>query len=109
MPSSRIAPGLILDISSCLPVVLALMAGTAQTMSIDPQVEELDITLPDIEESVPLTLVVQSVASKSKRRKDLGNFSTKQTRICFKYNSSKRTAFENSHRMSTTSFFNLRD
>ena len=31
----RIAPGLILDLSSTLPKVIAILAGTAQTMSID--------------------------------------------------------------------------
>jgi hypothetical protein len=46
----------ILDISSCLPVILALMADTAQTMSIDTQGEELVIPLPDIEENVSSVL-----------------------------------------------------
>ena len=53
---TRITPGLILDISSCLPVILALMAGTALTMSIDTQGKELDIPLPDIEENVSSVL-----------------------------------------------------
>lgn len=52
----KTTPGLILDISSCLPVILALMADTAQTMSIDTQGEELDIPLPDIEENVSSVL-----------------------------------------------------
>jgi hypothetical protein len=67
----RVAPGLILDLSSPLPRVLALLAGTAQTMSIDPQGKEPDITLPDIEENVAFVLGRQ-VDSKSKRRKVLG-------------------------------------
>lgn len=67
----RVAPGLILDLSSENPKVVALLAGTAQTMSIDSPGNEPDITLPAIEENVVAALG-KSVAT-SKRRKKLGN------------------------------------
>lgn len=69
---SRIAPGLIMDLSSESPKVIALLAGTAQTMSIDSPGEEPDITLPVIQENVASSLG-KSVATESKRRKVLGN------------------------------------
>ena len=68
----RIAPGLILDLSSDTPKVMALLAGTAQTMSIDSPGNEPDITLPVIEENVVKSLG-EKVGTKSKRRKRLGN------------------------------------
>eukprot|EP00592_Proboscia_alata_P008811 CAMPEP_0194364442 /NCGR_PEP_ID=MMETSP0174-20130528/12371_1 /TAXON_ID=216777 /ORGANISM="Proboscia alata, Strain PI-D3" /LENGTH=274 /DNA_ID=CAMNT_0039138483 /DNA_START=181 /DNA_END=1005 /DNA_ORIENTATION=- len=68
----RIAPGLILDLSSVSPKAIALLAGTAQTMSIDSPGTEPDITLPVIEENVGSTLG-KNVATKSKRRKHLSN------------------------------------
>jgi hypothetical protein len=67
-----IAPGLILNLSSRSPMVLALLAGTVQTMSIDPLGEEPDITLPVINENVA-SVLGQSVGSISKRMKVLGN------------------------------------
>eukprot|EP00578_Thalassiosira_sp_NH16_P032307 CAMPEP_0181078440 /NCGR_PEP_ID=MMETSP1071-20121207/1488_1 /TAXON_ID=35127 /ORGANISM="Thalassiosira sp., Strain NH16" /LENGTH=278 /DNA_ID=CAMNT_0023159757 /DNA_START=250 /DNA_END=1086 /DNA_ORIENTATION=- len=69
---SRIAPGLVMDLSSENPKVIALLAGTAQTMSIDSPGEEPDITLPVIRENVAWSLGI-SVATESKRRKILGN------------------------------------
>eukprot|EP00571_Detonula_confervacea_P013682 CAMPEP_0172311386 /NCGR_PEP_ID=MMETSP1058-20130122/14643_1 /TAXON_ID=83371 /ORGANISM="Detonula confervacea, Strain CCMP 353" /LENGTH=276 /DNA_ID=CAMNT_0013024545 /DNA_START=84 /DNA_END=914 /DNA_ORIENTATION=+ len=68
----RIAPGLILDLSSESPKVIALLAGTAQTMSIDSPGNEPDITLPVIDENVA-SVLGKSVGTKSKRRKHLGN------------------------------------
>jgi hypothetical protein len=68
----RIAPGLFIDLSSRLPMVVALLAGTSQTMSIDPPGGEPDITLPVIEENVG-SVLGQSIATISKRRKVLGN------------------------------------
>ncbi|KAL7542524.1 hypothetical protein ACHAXR_013204, partial [Thalassiosira sp. AJA248-18] len=68
----RVAPGLILDLSSVAPKVIALLAGTAQTMSIDPPGAEPDITLPVIEENVASALG-KKLATKSKRRKHLSN------------------------------------
>jgi len=67
----KIAPGLILDLSSESPKVIALLAGTAQTMSINPRGKEPDITLPVIEENV--AVLGKSVATKEKRRKVLGD------------------------------------
>mmetsp|Transcript_19288 Transcript_19288/g.41859 ORF Transcript_19288/g.41859 Transcript_19288/m.41859 type:complete len:297 (-) Transcript_19288:410-1300(-) len=68
----KIAPGLILDLSSESPKVIALLAGTAQTMSIDSPGNEPDITLPVIDENVA-SVLGKSVGTKSKRRKHLGN------------------------------------
>ena len=68
----RIAPGLILDLSSVTPKVIALLAGTAQTMSIDSPGNEPDITTPVIEENV-VSVLGKKVATKSKRKKWLGN------------------------------------
>jgi len=68
----RIAPGLIIDLSSKEPKVIALLAGTAQTMSIDAPGNEPDITLPEIEENVASTLGT-IIATTSKRRKHLGH------------------------------------
>lgn len=68
----RIAPGLILDLSSTSPKVIALLAGTAQTMSIDPPGSEPDMTLPEIKENVA-SILGDKVATKSKRKKRLGN------------------------------------
>lgn len=68
----RVAPGLILDLSSVAPKVVALLAGTAQTMSIDPPGAEPDITLPVIEENVASALG-KKLATTSKRRKHLSN------------------------------------
>lgn len=69
---SRIAPGLILDLSSDSPKVVALLGGTAQTMSIDSPGSEPDITLPVIEENVAAALG-KGFDSISKRKKQLGN------------------------------------
>ena len=69
---SRIAPGLIMDLSSKEPKVIALLAGTAQTMSIDAPGNEPNIMLSEIEENVASTLGM-SVATRSKRRKHLGH------------------------------------
>lgn len=68
----RITPGLIFDLSSSSPKVIALLAGTSQTMSIDAPGNEPDITLPSIEENVAAALG-KKLATKSKRRKHLGN------------------------------------
>jgi len=68
----RIAPGLMIDLSSKEPKVIALLAGTAQTMSIDAPGNEPDITLPEIEENVASTLGT-IIATTSKRRKHLGH------------------------------------
>eukprot|EP00571_Detonula_confervacea_P000914 CAMPEP_0172329514 /NCGR_PEP_ID=MMETSP1058-20130122/60923_1 /TAXON_ID=83371 /ORGANISM="Detonula confervacea, Strain CCMP 353" /LENGTH=647 /DNA_ID=CAMNT_0013046693 /DNA_START=75 /DNA_END=2018 /DNA_ORIENTATION=+ len=68
----RIAPGLIMDLSSESPKVIALLAGAAQTMSIDSPGNEPDITLPGLEENVA-SVLGKNVATKSKRRKHLGN------------------------------------
>mmetsp|Transcript_19287 Transcript_19287/g.41856 ORF Transcript_19287/g.41856 Transcript_19287/m.41856 type:complete len:297 (-) Transcript_19287:410-1300(-) len=68
----KIAPGLILDLSSESPKVIALLAGAAQTMSIDSPGNEPDITLPGLEENVA-SVLGKNVATKSKRRKHLGN------------------------------------
>jgi len=66
----RIAPGLVLDLSSDSPKVIALLAGTAQTMSIDMKGEEPDITLRDIPENVSHALGT-SLTTKSRRKKVL--------------------------------------
>jgi len=42
----KVAPGLVMDLSSDEPKVIALMAGTSQTMAINNRGEEPDITLP---------------------------------------------------------------
>jgi len=66
----RIAPGLVLDLSSDLPKVIAILAGTAQTMSIDEPGQEPDITSKDIDENVGHVLG-QKLSTKYKRRKVL--------------------------------------
>ena len=48
----RIAPGLILDLASNQPKVIALYAGTAQTMSINKAGSEPNIMAPDLPEDV---------------------------------------------------------
>jgi len=68
----KIAPGLIMDLSSDSPRVIALLGGTAQTMSIDARGKEPDITLPVIKENVVDNLG-KSVGTKEKRQKILGN------------------------------------
>ena len=69
---SRVAPGLVLDLSSDTPNVIALLAGTAQTMSIDTPGQEPNITLPEIKENVESTLG-KKVATESKRKKVMSN------------------------------------
>jgi len=73
----RVAPGLIMDLTSDEPKVLALLAGSAQTLSIDSPGNEPDITLPDIEENVVSSLGSSSsggdVSNRASRRKTLGN------------------------------------
>jgi len=66
----RIAPGLVLDLSSNLPKVIAILAGTAQTMSIDEPGKEPDITSKDIEENVG-HILGQKLSTRHKRRKVL--------------------------------------
>ena len=66
----RIAPGLVLDLSSNEPKVICLIAG-CQSMSIDLPGNEPDITLPDIQENV--SVLGKSCSTVSKRRKHLGN------------------------------------
>lgn len=68
----RIAPGVVLDLASDSPKVIALLAGTAQTMSIDTKGDEPDITLPDIPENVSHVLG-STLASKSRRKKVLSS------------------------------------
>jgi len=68
----RVAPGVVLDLSSSAPKVVALLGGTAQTMSIDEPGNEPDITLPQIEENVA-SVLGDKVSTKSKRKKYLGN------------------------------------
>eukprot|EP00584_Thalassiosira_punctigera_P004923 CAMPEP_0172530790 /NCGR_PEP_ID=MMETSP1067-20121228/4414_1 /TAXON_ID=265564 ORGANISM="Thalassiosira punctigera, Strain Tpunct2005C2" /NCGR_SAMPLE_ID=MMETSP1067 /ASSEMBLY_ACC=CAM_ASM_000444 /LENGTH=258 /DNA_ID=CAMNT_0013315059 /DNA_START=64 /DNA_END=840 /DNA_ORIENTATION=+ len=68
----RIAPGVILDLSSQSPKVIALLAGTAQTMSIDSPGKEPDMTSPDIEENVA-SVLGEKVATTEKCKKRLGN------------------------------------
>ena len=68
----RIAPGLVLDLASNKPKVIALMAGTAQTMSIDTPGNQPDITLPVIPENVA-SILGDKVGTASKRRKYLGH------------------------------------
>ncbi|KAL7524131.1 hypothetical protein ACHAWF_000822, partial [Thalassiosira exigua] len=60
----HIAPGVILDLLSSIPKALVLLAGAAQTMSIDTPGNEPDITAPVIEENI---------ATESKRKRHLGN------------------------------------
>ena len=49
----RVAPGVIIDLGSKIqPRVLALYAGSAQTMRIDTPGTEPDITIPDIPENI---------------------------------------------------------
>lgn len=68
----RVAPGVVLDLSSASPKVVALLAGTAQTMSIDEPGNEPDITTPAIEENVA-SVLGEKVSTQSKRKKYLGN------------------------------------
>lgn len=68
----RVAPGVLLDLSSATPKVIALLAGTAQTMSIDKPGNEPEITVPVIEENVASVLGAKC-STKSKRKKHLGN------------------------------------
>ena len=68
----RVAPGLVLDLSSKAPKVLALLAGTAQTISIDREGSEPNITVPVIKENVGYILG-KKVATKSQRRKVLSS------------------------------------
>ena len=67
-----------MDLTSDEPKVLALLAGSAQTLSIDSPGNEPDITLPDIEENVVSSLGSSSgnssdVSNRASRRKTLGN------------------------------------
>jgi len=68
----RVAPGLILDLSSDSPKVLAPLAGTVQTMSIDSPGNEPDITMPRITENVVSSLG-KSFSTPAKRQKILSN------------------------------------
>ena len=68
----RVAPGVVLDLSSEMPKVVALLGGTAQTMSIDEPGSEPVITVPVIEENVA-SVLGRKVSTKSKRKKCLGN------------------------------------
>ena len=43
----KVAPGVVMDLSSQTPKVIALLAGTAATMSINERGSEPDITLPE--------------------------------------------------------------
>ena len=52
--------------------VIALLAGTAQSMSIDKPGSEPDMTSPEITENVRSTLG-DAVSTKNKRRKHLGD------------------------------------
>jgi len=67
----KVAPGLILDLSSDSPKVLAPLAGTVQTMSIDSLGNEPDITL-QINENVVSSLG-KSFGTPAKRQKILSN------------------------------------
>ena len=74
----RVAPGLIMDLTSDSPKVLAILAGSAQTLSIDSPGNEPDITLPNIEENVVSSLGSSGgssgdVSNRTSRRKTLGN------------------------------------
>eukprot|EP00578_Thalassiosira_sp_NH16_P001432 CAMPEP_0181138582 /NCGR_PEP_ID=MMETSP1071-20121207/34324_1 /TAXON_ID=35127 /ORGANISM="Thalassiosira sp., Strain NH16" /LENGTH=242 /DNA_ID=CAMNT_0023225429 /DNA_START=137 /DNA_END=866 /DNA_ORIENTATION=+ len=68
----RVAPGLILDLSSDDPKVICLLAGSAQSMSIDTPGEEPDITKAEIEENVASRLG-DDVGTKVARRQVLGD------------------------------------
>lgn len=68
----RIAPGLIFDLSSDQPKIVALLAGTAQTMSIDRPGNEPDIASPDIEENVAHILGA-GLSTEKKRKKVMGS------------------------------------
>ena len=68
----RVAPGLILDLSSDDPKVICLLAGSAQSMSIDAPGEEPDITKAEIEENVASRLG-DDVGTKVARRQVLGD------------------------------------
>ena len=43
----KVAPGVVMDLSSQTPKVIALLGGTAATMSINKSGSEPDITLPE--------------------------------------------------------------
>ena len=43
----KVAPGVVMDLSSQRPKVIALLGGTAATMSINKSGSEPDITLPE--------------------------------------------------------------
>lgn len=68
----RVAPGLVLDLSSSRPRVLALLAGAAQTVSIDPPGEEPSMTAVDVEENVADVLGTE-VGTASRRVRRLGH------------------------------------
>jgi len=70
----KVAPGLVFDLASDSPKVIALMAGTSQTMAINNRGEEPpDITLPIIEENVVHKLGKSVGTSAAKRKKTLSN------------------------------------
>ncbi|KAL7578682.1 hypothetical protein ACA910_009820 [Epithemia clementina (nom. ined.)] len=68
----RVAPGVIFDLGSSKPRVLALYAGSAQTLSIDAPGKQPDIMQRDLPENVHASLG-NKFSSKSKRRKVLSS------------------------------------
>jgi Protein of unknown function (DUF1769) len=66
----RVAPGVIMDLGSKSPRVVALYAGTAQTMSVDAPGREPEITGPHIPENVADDA---NLVTANKRKKHLSN------------------------------------
>jgi len=66
------AKGLILDLSSQQPKVIALLGGSAQSMDISIPGKEPDIMARDIEENV-VDVLGSDISDKVQRRKQLGD------------------------------------
>ena len=90
---SKVAPGLIMDMTSESPKVVALLAGASQVMRIDDPGNEPDMMDPNIQENVLSTLGKGvGVSTVSKRRKTLGNPKKAAT---FEFTPDKVYTFEN--------------
>ena len=88
---SKVAPGLIMDMTSQSPKILALLAGASQAMRIDDPGNEPDMMDPYIQENVLPTLG-KGVSTVSKRRKILGN---PKKAAAFEFTPDKVYTFEN--------------
>eukprot|EP00571_Detonula_confervacea_P014926 CAMPEP_0172305658 /NCGR_PEP_ID=MMETSP1058-20130122/6906_1 /TAXON_ID=83371 /ORGANISM="Detonula confervacea, Strain CCMP 353" /LENGTH=286 /DNA_ID=CAMNT_0013017329 /DNA_START=318 /DNA_END=1178 /DNA_ORIENTATION=+ len=87
----QIAPGLILDLSSDKPKVICLLAGSAQSMSIDAPGNEPDMTLSEIKENVA-SVLGEDVGTKLKRRKQLGD---PEEAACYEFDTENVYTFHN--------------